>query len=477
MRDLRKLLMGAPGPWSLPATASEEDRLAVALASAEETEPPAVGLVCIVAQDREAALALADVLSAASIPSTWRADSPQAASGVAATIVDLARGDDFEWRTLAETCASADAGPVLALLGFPRPADADRAGPARRHEAALEAAAAADLRAEIQRAIAASSARLRKRHAESVVGQFDARRELRLGRVVLEFVRHVGKERPLRAYPLGDGDGFGQAEVSGVRPRPQGVEHEHIEPGQQRPGFVGDEVAVGAISHLAHAKAQHLRPAMRQPKRDDGDAQQVETIRRDPSQVEQRYSAAVMRRVALEGIVERTTNAGFDLGLAVDRQGVPQVVGKQPQIVEAEDMVGMTVGIEDSLQSADLGSQELGAQIGRSVDQQHPARQAQRDGATEPLIVGVGASAGRAGAADHRDAHRSAGSQKLEVSGQAWGDMEHGLRHSFRQGFGPKNEEEHARAGDLSARTRFVARAPSDSSLPQSGRESKLLAY
>lgn len=157
LRDLRKLLSGDFGPWSLPATASEEDRLAVALASAEETAPPAVGLVCIVAQDREAALALADVLSAASIPSTWRADSPQAASGVAATIVDLARGDDFEWRTLAETCASADAGPVLALLGFPRPADADRAAQLGATKLLSKPLRAADLRAEIQRAIAARS--------------------------------------------------------------------------------------------------------------------------------------------------------------------------------------------------------------------------------------------------------------------------------------------------------------------------------
>ena len=34
LRDLRKLLLGQPGPWSMPSTASEEDRLAMALASA-----------------------------------------------------------------------------------------------------------------------------------------------------------------------------------------------------------------------------------------------------------------------------------------------------------------------------------------------------------------------------------------------------------------------------------------------------------
>jgi CheY-like chemotaxis protein len=159
LRDLRKLLAGEFGPWSLPATASEEDRLAAALASAEQHRPSAPGLVCIVAQDREAALALADVLSAANIPSVWRrADSPQAASGVAATVVDLARGDECEWRTLAETCASAEAGPVLALLGFPRPADADRAAQLGAAKLLSKPLRAADLRAEIQRAIAIRSA-------------------------------------------------------------------------------------------------------------------------------------------------------------------------------------------------------------------------------------------------------------------------------------------------------------------------------
>ncbi|MFO0896081.1 MAG: hypothetical protein U0836_01525 [Pirellulales bacterium] len=154
LHDLRKLLAGEIGVWSLPATTSEEDRLAVGLMKAEATGPAGLGPVCIVAHDREAAAALADLLAAAKVSSVWRRTSC-AVSGVTATIVDLARGDEEEWRLLAEI-ASAEAGPVLALLGFPRPEDAERAAWLGAAKLLSKPLCAADLLAALQNAMSAT---------------------------------------------------------------------------------------------------------------------------------------------------------------------------------------------------------------------------------------------------------------------------------------------------------------------------------
>jgi hypothetical protein len=148
LHDLLKLLAGEIGVWSLPVTTSEEDRLAVGITKAEATDPSGLGPVCIVAHDREAAAALANVLAAAKVSSVWRSTSA-AVSGVTATLVDLARGDEVEWRRLAEICASAEASPVLALLGFPRPEDAARAARLGAAKLLSKPLRAADLLAEM----------------------------------------------------------------------------------------------------------------------------------------------------------------------------------------------------------------------------------------------------------------------------------------------------------------------------------------
>jgi DNA-binding response OmpR family regulator len=74
---------------------------------------------------REHAEALAALLERSGFAAHWPPErSPPRET--AATIVDLAQGSPREWRLLAATCR-ASRGPVVALLGFPRPEDAARA--------------------------------------------------------------------------------------------------------------------------------------------------------------------------------------------------------------------------------------------------------------------------------------------------------------------------------------------------------------
>jgi CheY-like chemotaxis protein len=155
-RELQRLVAGEAGEWSLPATATDEERLSLLVAGAEEAALRPQTPVAIWAHDRQAALAIADGLTAASIASVWRRPgNPQAVSRVAASVVDLSRGQENQWRMLADACTVQDSGPVVALLGFPRPEDARRAEGLGAAALLSKPLRTADLLAALQPAISA----------------------------------------------------------------------------------------------------------------------------------------------------------------------------------------------------------------------------------------------------------------------------------------------------------------------------------
>jgi CheY-like chemotaxis protein len=124
--ELRKLIRGEPCEWSLPETATEEERSS--LSHGARVLAGCKPLVAIQAHDREAAAALADVLTSAGYASVWlRPGQASEARGVSAVLVDLDYPSEGPWRELAECHKRWSPAPVLALLGFPRPDDAARA--------------------------------------------------------------------------------------------------------------------------------------------------------------------------------------------------------------------------------------------------------------------------------------------------------------------------------------------------------------
>src|SRR5262245_8600788 len=92
-----------------------------------------------------------------------------------------------------------------------------------------------------------------------------------------------------------------------------------------------------------------------------------------------------------ECIVKRFANPLFHQWLAIKRDGVNQVEGKQPQIIEAENVVGVLVRIDDGMNDPDSLAQQLLPQIGRSVDKQVTLWQAHDSGAACSLVARIGA--------------------------------------------------------------------------------------
>ena len=103
---------------------------------------------------------------------------------------------------------------------------------------------------------------------------------------------------------------------------------------------------------------------------------------------------------------------------AEDRQVAVEVLGEDPQVVQAEQMVGVFVRVEHGVDQSDPFAEQLAAQLGRGVDEEVSAGQAQGHAASGPLVLRIGAGAGGAAAADLRHAVRRARAEKDQLAGE-----------------------------------------------------------
>ena len=85
-----------------------------------------------------------------------------------------------------------------------------------------------------------------------------------------------------------------------------------------------------------------------------------------------------------------------------------------PHIVESEDMVGMRMGEEHGIDLPDPVCDGLLAEIGRGIEQDGDATQAQVEARTQAPVARIGRSADGAVAADHRHAGGGAGTEEEE---------------------------------------------------------------
>jgi CheY-like chemotaxis protein len=127
-RQVQWIAKGVCSSWALPPTATDEERLLWSECKGSDSErnrPPREGLVAIVTERSEAAEWLADACAALGQPATRAGLNSWSGPQAAAVIWDMAAGDGgaFELAALAERFGKA---PIVALSGFPRPADRER---------------------------------------------------------------------------------------------------------------------------------------------------------------------------------------------------------------------------------------------------------------------------------------------------------------------------------------------------------------
>jgi hypothetical protein len=127
-RESARLCTGAYGSWGLPVTAAEEERL---LAVAQEPFPSRAGRIAVYSHEYAMQQWLCAACERAGYTSVWlRKGVALEAGPLAAAIFDGDDCRDAECDELSRLVAEVRPAPVVALLGFPRAADRDRAASA-----------------------------------------------------------------------------------------------------------------------------------------------------------------------------------------------------------------------------------------------------------------------------------------------------------------------------------------------------------
>jgi len=257
-----------------------------------------------------------------------------------------------------------------------------------------------------------------KRHRQSVVGQFHAGGQLGVDGTVVEVVGDVRQQGPSRGEFGRHGQGLVQTKMRRVRLASQAIKDQYVEPPQLMQAGGGDRVGVGAVGDVAEAEAEYVAAGpVAQPQWYDRGAQHLERLESDGAQLELGHRARMQVFGRGEGVVERSANAIFDLRFAIEGHGPAEIKLHQPQVVQAKDMVGVSVGVDDRVDDADLLAQELLPQVGRRIDEQIPLGQAEDHAAPRAAIARIVAGAHGAVAANGRHADRSAGPQQDQLAG------------------------------------------------------------
>ena len=145
---------------------------------------------------------------------------------------------------------------------------------------------------------------------------------------------------------------------------------------------------------------------MHQGDGDDAESEEIEGLLGDGVEIDARGGR--LRGLGIEGVAENAADdvEGLDGSVGGDRHFLVIVEGAH--VVEAQDVVGVGVRVEDGVDAGDVGAQGLGAEVGRGVDQHIFAGVLHQHGRAEAVVARICGGAGGAGAADGGDSRAGA---------------------------------------------------------------------
>jgi hypothetical protein len=237
---------------------------------------------------------------------------------------------------------------------------------------------------------------------------------------VVELVRHVGEEGAAGFQLLDEGDGFGQVGVTGMRLGTERVEDEDVEILEVGEGLGRDVGHVGEVGGAAEAVAGDDFAAM-----NDGDALEDGPEEGDfgagafGERMKGDAGAGCVTVFGAEGVVEDAAEDGFGVGIGVEGNAGGGAEGEWAEVVHAEDVVGVMVGVEDGVDAGELLPDGLRVEVGTGVDEDGLVVEVEADAGAGAAIAVValgrdGGGADGAGAAERGNAHAGAGSEEGE---------------------------------------------------------------
>src|SRR3954447_785984 len=227
---------------------------------------------------------------------------------------------------------------------------------------------------------------------------------------VVDLVVHVGEIAPRRPDAVDPAQGHLEVGVARVRAVAERVDDPDVEALEAVQRLVREAVGVGRVGEAADAEAPALAAAVLLAEGDDLDVADPERAL-DRGGVDLGAPEAGLAGTALEGVGEARGNALEDRRVREGRDRRHDDVVDLAQVVDAVDVVGVGVGVEERVDGADAGVQALLPQVGAGVDQDAPALRLDQDRAAAALVARVGRAADGAGAADLRHAGRGAAAE------------------------------------------------------------------
>src|SRR5579862_1577300 len=129
------------------------------------------------------------------------------------------------------------------------------------------------------------------------------------------------------------------------------------------------------------------------------------------------------RIVLLENVLKDPADRLQHRCKSVNRNGRALMVIEGAHIVQAEDMVGVAVRINDGVERRRVGSQHLRSEVGRGVNHNVSGNGGNQDGRPQPFVTGVGGEANRAGATDGWYPGAGPGTKHRDAKAHAFGRL------------------------------------------------------
>ena len=201
---------------------------------------------------------------------------------------------------------------------------------------------------------------------KTIVGEVDIGGEGGVALGVEGAVGEVGEPGALGFDVLSDFDGLGDGEVGGVRFFAEAIDDEDGDMTDKIADGWGDGGAIGEVDGAGAARAVESESrggdtAVRDGERNKSGGADGE---RAGDGVCFRADVGGATYFEIESVVEGFFEAGESEGIGVKGDTVSIFDGVGAEIVEAGDMIGVAVGIDDGIEAGNGGAEGLGTKIG-----------------------------------------------------------------------------------------------------------------
>ena len=189
---------------------------------------------------------------------------------------------------------------------------------------------------------------------------------------------------------------------------PEGVQHEFIETFEQRHGRVRNSAEVGEIGGAPKAEAENFHIAVEQRHRDKRDAEKFNGALHG-DQGDAWHGAE--RRLVIEDVGKHAPDDAKCFFIAVDGQRRALANIERANVVEAENVVGMTVRQQNGVEAVESNTERLLAEVRSGINHNVLAATGDQQGRAQPLIVGIVGLTHAAGTSEGGNTHGGAGTE------------------------------------------------------------------